>query len=215
MTPRALTPLGCALALTLATVAQAAPQTAPTEPAMTPAQDTTARTSVEGEGVRLEVAFDREDLPGQLSVRYRVSNTGTAPLAVFDRGDRQAVVAGQLALGSVPAPAFSSDGGDVELRHAGQPLPDPSPTLPPVPLAARVVPGDIVEGAFTFDPALTGDARRVRWCVGVAPFADTAFDGRETVGLVDTWRAMPEAIAAQVTLCTPWYGLDGAVFEEA
>lgn len=213
MTPPAFTPLGCALAVLIVSVAQAAPQTAPTETAMTAAQDTIARTSVEGEGVRLEVAFDREDLPGQLSVRYRVSNTGTAPLAVFDRGDRQAVLAGQLELGSVPAPAFSSDGGDVELRHAGRPLPEPSPTLPPVPLAARVVPGDIVEGAFTFDPALTGDARRVRWCVGVAPFTDAAFDGRETVGLVDTWQAMPAAIAEQATLCTAWYGLEAAAFE--
>lgn len=175
-------------------------------------EDRVARTTVEGEGVRLEVAFD----PGgdALAVRYRVSNTGASPIAVFDRGDRHAVLTKKLVAGEVGAPRFEETPEGVVLSHQARALPDPAPTLPPVPLAARLAAGEALDGAFAFDLSLANDAAQVRWCLGVAPFDADRFDASESAGDVPVWTA-PFAIAeAQQLLCTPWFDVAAGAFGE-
>ena len=174
-------------------------------------EDRVARTSVEGKGARLEVAFDPDG--DALAVRYRISNTGPAPLAVFDRGDRHAVLTKTLVAGDVPAPRFEEADGGLVLSHAARALHIPSPTVPPVPLASRLAAGAALDGGFSFDLSLAGQAGRVRWCLGVAPFDAERFEASESVGDVAVWTAPFEMADAQQLLCTPWFDMAAGVFE--
>ena len=176
-------------------------------------EDQVARTTVEGDGARLEVAFDPDG--SALAVRYRISNTGQAPLAVFDRGDRHAVLTKRLVAGEVPPPRFEAGADGLVLTHAARALPQPTPTVPPVPLAARLAAGDALDGAFAFDLLLaSGDAAgRVRWCLGVAPFDDGQFEASESAGEVAVWTAPFEMAQAQQMLCTPWFDVEAGTFE--
>jgi len=176
-------------------------------------EDRVARTSVDGEGARLEVAFDPDG--DALAVRYRISNTGDVPLAVFDRGDRHAVLTKQLVAGEVPAPHFEDADGGLVLSHVARALPDPAPTLPPVPLASRLAAGAALDGAFAFDLSLGTSANRVRWCLGVAAFDEAQFEASESMGEVAVWTAPFAMAAAQQLLCTPWFDVAAGVFETA
>lgn len=208
-TPRA----GAALALLSAAllVPHAVGAQANTESTQMHEEDRVARTSVDGEGARLEVAFDPDG--DALAVRYRISNTGDASLAVFDRGDRHAVLTKKLVAGEVPAPRFEDAEGGLVLSHAARALPRPSPTLPPVPLASRLAPGEALDGAFAFDLSLGSDASRVRWCLGVVAFDDGLFETSESAGEVAVWTAPFEMAEAQQLLCTPWFDVAAGAFE--
>lgn len=175
-------------------------------------EDRIARTSVTGEGATLEVAFDPEGT--QLAVRYRVGNTGDAPLAVFDRGDRHAVMTKRIAAGEVPDPHFDANGEALTLTHAARPLPQPSPTVPPVPLAARLDAGQQFDGAFSFDLSLAAEARRVRWCLGVLPFDEEGFREAASAGEVPVWSAPFSAAETQQMLCTPWFDIAEGSFAQ-
>ncbi|MBJ7575929.1 hypothetical protein [Luteimonas sp. MC1828] len=177
-------------------------------------EDRPARTAVDGGQARLEVAFD--PVGERFAVRYRVTNTGDGPLAVFDRGDRHAVLTGRLESGAIAMPRFTQEGGDLSLDHAARALPDPAPTVPPVPLAARLGKGEALDGAFEFDLSLTVGVERVRWCLGVAAFNDKDYraDDRSvdrsklaSGGDADAWQASFAVVDAQEMLCTPWYVL--------
>lgn len=206
-------PSRLALAVALsATVPFAHAATPQAESAAMHEEDVPARTSVEGEGAMLELAFDPNAGGDRLAVRYRITNTGDAALAVFDRGNRQAVLAKRQNAGDVPAPMFDTDGGDVTLSHVAMPLPTPSPTVPPVPLAARLVPGEAHDGAFEFDLALAGAPSRVRWCLGVAPFDEAASLAAESTNKVAVWTVSFEIVERQQRLCSPWYDIAGGVF---
>lgn len=176
-------------------------------------EDRVARTIIEGTGTRLEVAFDPDG--EALAVRYRISNTGQAPIAVFDRGDRHAVLTRRLVAGEVPAPHFENTDEGLVLSHVARPLPDPSPTLPPVPLASRLAPGEAHDGAFSFDLSLADAGGRVRWCLGVAPFDAPGFQASESAGDVPVWTAPFEMAADQERLCTPWFDMATGSFEAA
>jgi hypothetical protein len=176
-------------------------------------EDRVARTSVEGQGARLEVAFDPDG--NALAVRYRISNTGKAPLAVFDRGDRHAVLTKTLVAGNVPAPRFEDGGDGLVLSHAARALPSPAPTVPAVPLAAKLAPGGALDGAFSFDLSLGDGAGRVRWCLGVAAFDEARFQASESAGDVAVWTAPFDMADAQQLLCTPWFDLGTGMFEAA
>ena len=184
-------------------------------------EDRPARTAVDGEAARLEVAFD--PVGERFAVRYRVTNRGEGPLAVFDRGDRHAVLTGRLESGAIAMPRFTQEGGDLTLDHAARALPDPAPTVPPVPLAARLDAGAALDGAFEFDLSLTVGVERVRWCLGVAAFNDKDYraDDRSvdrskfaSGGDADAWQASFAVVDAQEMLCTPWYVLAGGGFAD-
>ncbi|MGY1530272.1 hypothetical protein [Luteimonas sp. A649] len=208
-TPRA----GAALALLSAALLapHAVGAQANTESTQMHEEDRVARTSVDGEGARLEVAFDPDG--DALAVRYRISNTGQAPMAVFDRGDRHAVLAKTLVAGEVPVPRFEEAEGGLVLSHGARPLPSPAPTVPPVPLASRLASGAALDGAFAFDLSLAGKVDRVRWCLGVAAFDDALFETSESMGDVAVWTAPFEMAEAQQLLCTPWFDVAAGVFE--
>ncbi|MDH5834560.1 hypothetical protein [Luteimonas kalidii] len=177
-------------------------------------RDATAATQVDDEGARLSVQLTLL-AADTVEIRYRLHNDGAVPLLVFDRGDRRAVLTGRQAAGAIGTPTFEHAGdGDVTLRHAARSLPDSptGPTLPATPLARRLDAGDALEGTFRFQ--IPGASpRRLRWCLGVAPLADE--DGLlpdgESAGL---WRAGAAAVARQRLLCTPWFEVSTARFED-
>lgn len=172
-----------------------------------------ANATIEGEGVRVEASLEAgADRP--VRVRYRVHNTGGADLAVFDRGNRHAVLTKRQQAGEVGQPTFREEvAGSLVLSHVAVPLPEPHPTLPPVPLAARLGPGQALEGEFSFSPLVDGPLERVRWCLGVAPFDRERFSEPEEAGGVEVWRAGFELAGDQQVLCTPWFDVANGAFE--
>lgn len=179
----------------------------------TPMSEATATTTVEGDGVRVEASFEHA-AGGPLRVRYQVRNTGGSDLAVFDRGDRHAVLTGRHKAGEVGDPGFRDDGeGGLELRHAARPLPQPAPTLPPTPLAVRLAPGQSLEGSFSFAPLVGDQPQRLRWCLGVAPFNETQFRSPEQAGGIQVWQASFALSESQQLLCTPWFDVAAGTFQ--
>lgn len=171
-----------------------------------------ASTTIEGDGVRVEAAFETV-AGGGLRVRYRVRNTGDADIAVFDRGNRHAVLTRRQRTGEVGEPGFRDEGdGDVSALHVALPLPQPSPTVPPVPLAAKLPAGAGLEGEFEFAPLLADTPRRVRWCLGVAPFDEAHFGDPETVDGVEVWQGSFDLAGRQQTLCTGWFEIAAGAF---
>lgn len=175
----------------------------------------TAETRVDGTGAVLLAEFRHDRDARALSVHYRLRNTGDRTLAVFDRGDRHAVLTGKLEAGRVARPYLKLEGRDVLLSHVALPLPNPTPTVPAVPLATTLEAGSVLEGRFDADLSLADDARRVRWCLGVLPFAEGDFDGRETARGVTIWRAGFDAASKQQLLCTPWYEVALGAFADS
>lgn len=170
-------------------------------------------TTIQGDGVRVEAAFDVR-AGGPLQVRYRVHNTGDADLAVFDRGNRHAVMTRRQQTGEVGEPGFHEDGdGGLVLSHVARPLPQPSPTLPPTPLAARLAPGQALEGSFSFSPLVGEPPRRLRWCLGVAAFDGELFRDPEQVDGVEVWQASFALADSQQQVCTPWFDVAAGAFE--
>src|SRR5690554_2349989 len=182
------------------------------EPMETTTMPEAAATTIEGDGVRIEAAFEIDD-GGPLRVRYRVQNTGGADLAVFDRGDRHAVLTKRQQAGEVGRPGFHEDGaGGLVLSHVARPLPQPGPTLPPTPLAARLAPGQALEGSFGFSPLVGDQPRRLRWCLGVAAFDEAQFRSPEQAGGVEVWQASFALAESQQRLCTPWFDVAAGAF---
>lgn len=171
---------------------------------------------VEGRDATLEVRFDYASATDTLAVTYRLRNTGDVALMVFDRGNRHAVMAGRLAQGEVPAPLFSVHDGDVALSHRALPLPTPAPTVPPLPLAARVAPGEALQGGFEYASLTAQAPARLRWCLGVVPFAEDDFrelEARPSQARA-VWQASFAVVERQRLLCTPWYVVAAGAFAE-
>lgn len=184
----------------------------PDEPTENPTMSQ-ASTTTEGDGVRVEAAFETA-AGGPLRVRYRVENTGDADLAVFDRGDRHAVLTKRQRTGEVGQPGFREDGeGGLVLSHVARPLPQPAPTLPPTPLAVRLAPGQALEASFSFAPLVGDQPRRLRWCLGVAPFDEATFRSPEQVDGVEIWQAPFSMADRQQQVCTPWFDVAAGAFE--
>lgn len=151
---------------------------------------------------------------GTLQVDYTLRNQGSTPLAVFDRGDVHSILTKRLTAGNVPDPRFRQEGDGLTLSHMALPLPDPAPTSPPTPVAARVAPDAALEGHFRFGLGLVDAVKRVRWCLGVAPFNEDDFiqSSRQVEG-VDLWSASFVVVDTQQLLCTPWFDLAAKRFE--
>ncbi|WP_058833719.1 hypothetical protein [Luteimonas abyssi] len=181
-----------------------------------PATDDPATTEVASDTLRLTATFAFAEQTGAVSVRYRLENGGADPVAVFDRGDRHAVLTGRQTEGVVGEPIFVEDApGEVSLYHAARALSQPTPTVPPTPLAAKLAGGDALEGTFVLAPPTEQPLRRVRWCLGVAPFDPAAFSAPETRDGVEVWRAGFEQAEQQTLLCTDWFDVEAGRFDAA
>jgi hypothetical protein len=177
---------------------------------MTPTD--TARAHVDADGVALEAVF-AATARGALEVRYRLRNTGSVALAVFDRGDRHAVLTGRQKPGAAGIPYLREEGeGRITLSHVAQSLPSPAPTVPPTPLARRVEPGGELVGEFVFSQWLSDAPAAVRWCLGVAPADAARLLAPEPGDDGEVWRADFAFADIQRLLCTPWFDLARGVF---
>lgn len=204
-------------ALLVALAAFASPSFA-AEPARTmsasaPTPSSGANTHVHGQGAALDVRFAYDPDQQALRVDYQLRNVGTAALAVFDRGDRHAVASGRQKVGAVASPAWRDQAGDVTLSHLALPLADPAPTAPVRSLALKLAPGAESGGRFAFAVPGLQAPKRLRWCLGVAAFADTDFDTPERVGALEIWRASFSVSERQQMLCTPWFDVARGAFE--
>lgn len=168
----------------------------------------TSTTVVDAEGVKLEVRVMSES-GHTLAIEYRLRNTGAAPLAVFDRGQSGPGVPGTKS--PIPPPLSEPLPDGLSLNHLALSLPKPAPTVPRVSLATRVDAGGMHVGRFVV--GIESSVRRLRYCLGTAPFDATAFlpqDGAEP----PAWRAPFAVAATQRRLCTAWYSIGEQRFEE-
>lgn len=170
------------------------------------------KTRVAGADAVLEVRFEyAEGAP--LKVAYTLRNEGKTALMAFDRGNRHAVLTKQLVQGEVAAPTFSQEEGDLTLSHRALPLAKPHPIIPPTPLASRVEPGAALEGAFAFSIVSDMPVERVRWCLGVVPFAGDFKALKPEPNLPEVWLGSLNDADRQQPMCTPWFDLAGNAFE--
>ena len=161
-------------------------------------------TLIEDGPLSLEVALSMPTAETVL-LRYRLRNSGPAAVAVFDRGDRHAVLSGRQQAGAVGAPTFEERNGDVVLRHVARPAPagPTGPTSPATPLALRLAPGGTLDGEFRFTIPAAKPPARLRWCLGVAPFEQERFAMPEQGSAGEVWQALDPG--SQRELCTPWF----------
>ena len=158
--------------------------------------------------------FDYAPASRIIEVRYRLRNASqSSALAVFDRGDLHAIDIGRQKFGEVGVPKMIENGEDIELVHAVAPLPSPSPTAPPTPIAIQVEPGAELTGHFKF--ALKGITipKRLRWCLGVMPFDAAFMDSPTASADGQIWRASFAVVDHQRMVCTQWYDVATAAFE--
>lgn len=172
-----------------------------------------ARAHVDGKGVALEAVFARE---GEgVRVDYRIRNTGTVPLVIFDRGDRHAVLTRRQPSGAVGVSALREHAGTrATLSHVARALPTPAPTVPPTPLARRVEAGASVDSTFRFSNWLASTPAQVKWCVGVGIADDTRLFSSDDSGDVQVWQADFGYADDQQVLCTPWFDMANGTFEK-
>ncbi|HJR74039.1 MAG TPA: hypothetical protein VJ806_10425 [Luteimonas sp.] len=190
--------------------AASAPDPAATETAM-PAEDRSIAHVADADAA-LEARFEyAEGAP--LKVTYRLRNQGKAPLMVFDRGNRHAVLTKKLTQGDVAAPTFTQEDADLTLSHRALPLAKPHPIIPPTPLASRVEPGATLQGEFEFSLLTDVPVERVRWCLGVVPFADDFKALKPEPNKPEVWLGSLSHADRQRMLCTPWFDLPTEAFE--
>lgn len=179
------------------------------------AADRYVRTSLQDpSGAAVDVEFAYRADRRSVQVRYTLRNTDPrTALAVFDRGGMHEVRSGRHALGAIAAPTVTDAGGDIELRHAASPLPNPAPYAPSRPIAVKLAPGASLNGRFEF--ALPGDAapKRLRWCLGVVAFDAGVFDAPRTTEYGEVSAATFAAAEKQHILCTPWFVVATQAFE--
>jgi hypothetical protein len=163
-------------------------------------------THVETALAALDARFAIDGARRVLRVEYSVKNTSGAPLMVLDGG---VALAGKVGAGGA-APLGSVDDGALTLTYAAATLPKPTPTVPRITLASRVEPG--ATHTSKFDADVPPDTKRVRYCVGVAPFADEAFAPFEADPKL--WRTSFGVAATQTLVCTAWFDLATSHFAD-
>lgn len=186
----------------------AAAQRLPDPPPMT--DDTLPSATVEEGLLRLTAQFGFDAGKRELRLRYLLHNGGKQAVALFDRGDRLAVAQDRLKAGTAAAPTTELGKDGLTLFHRAVPLRKPAPTVPPVPLAARVATAAELGGDVLVE---VGDAARLRYCLGVAPFDKELFSSRQKIDGVEIWRASFDVVGKQKLLCTPWFDTAKREFE--
>lgn len=169
-----------------------------------------ATTVVHAHGVAIEVKFVVDASASSLRVDYTVRNEGAVAIAAFDRGNTHDVATGRLTAGTVGAPSRMPSDEGMTLSHLALALPRPAPTVPRISLAARLDPDGVLSGAF--DSAIDGHAK-VRYCLGVIRFDDSAFTAFEGASTMPLWRTPFPLAAQQDTVCTPWFSVATRAFE--
>ncbi len=119
----------------------------------------------------------------------------------------------KLIQGDVAAPTFSQEDADLTLSHRALPLAKPHPIIPPTPLASRVEPGATSQGEFEFSLLTDVPVERVRWCLGVVPFANDFKALKPEPNKPEVWLGSLSHAERQQMLCTPWFDLATASFE--
>ena len=203
------------LAATMMTGLPAAADNAsmPTQPSKPMHPTTSASTSVEDGDLHLDVQMSMP-AADTVELRYRLRNGGQAAVAVFDRGDRHAVLSGRQGKGAVAAPSFEDTGdGGVVLRHVARPVATgpTGPTSPHTPLALKLEAGAVLEDGFRFSIPSSAP-QRLRWCLGVAPFEQDRFFAPERGAGGEVWQTTDAS--AQRELCTSWFDRARGVFAE-
>jgi hypothetical protein len=171
---------------------------------------------------RFEGPFDTQlhvvlDLPPDQLVadlRYVLRNNGREPLMVFDRGTAHDVGIERQVLGEVGEPRQEASGEDLTLMHVAIPLPEPSPTSPPTPLALELAPGAVLAGRFKVmlqGPALP---KRLRWCLGMAPKEESMLFSPMKTKDGQLWTASFAVTERQQRACSPWYDVQNRRFDE-
>lgn len=189
----------------------AAPQRLPDPPPSPPLTDATLPSATtQDDGLRLNAQFGFDAGKRLLRLRYLLHNGSRQAVALFDRGNSLAVAQGRLKAGSAAAPTSEPGKDGLVLHHRIVPLRKPAPTVPPIPLAARLAPGAELGGDVLVE---VGEATRLRYCLGVAPFEPALFSSREAIDGVELWRASFDAVGKQKTLCTPWFDTARLDFE--
>lgn len=189
----------------------AAPQRLPDPPPSPPLTDATLPSATtQDDGLRLNAQFGFDAGKRLLRLRYLLHNGSRQAVALFDRGNSLAVAQGRLKAGSAAAPVSEAGKEGLVLYHRIVPLRKPAPTVPPIPLAARLAPGAELGGDVLVE---VGEATRLRYCLGVAPFEPALFSSREAIDGVELWRASFDAVGKQKTLCTPWFDTARLDFE--
>lgn len=180
-------------------------------PGPSDAMPPSATTTVDASVARLDIDARYDAGTHKLSLDYRLTNTSTGPLAVFDRGDSMQLRTHMLAPGKPAPPMQAMEDGGLQLNHRAMPLRKPPPIVPHIPLAGRLEAGAVHTDAFTVDvPAGVG---RVRYCLGVAPFVAERF--RPATGAGDgVWLASYRVVDQQTLLCTPWLDLVAGRFAD-
>lgn len=193
--------LRAALPILLSVAACHAP-IASTRPA--PMSSERAHAQVDAAGVSLDARFQMRG--DTLHVAYRVHNTGSGAVIVFDRGDRHAVLTRHQTPGAVGSPFLREDeGGLMTLSHVARTLPKPPPTVPPVPLVRQLDAGASYEDGFAFSGWLADVPHRLRWCLGVAPSDPARLSSPEIAEGLEIWQADFDYAEDQTLLCTPWF----------
>lgn len=174
------------------------------------ANDIVPSANVEEGSLRLHAEFKFDAGKRVLRVRYLLGNRGKQAVALFDRGDSLAVAQGRLKAGTVAVPMTEPGKDGLTLNHRALPLRRPTPTVPPIPLAARLAAGTELGGDVLVE---VGDAARLRYCLGVVPFEPDLFSARQAIDGVELWRASFDVVAKQKLLCTPWFDTANQQFE--
>lgn len=205
----------CLTAVALAACADTKPSPPP-EPTMTSssAERRLPEARVQGAfGTDLMVAIDATTERLVVDVRYVLRNGGSAALAVFDRGNVHDIGIGRHAVGAIGVPSQETTGDDLTLIHAAMPLPEPSPTSPPTPLAIELAPGAMLAARFQTMVHANRMPKRLRWCVGVVPVGDAQLSAPQDTKDGRIWVASFAAAERQQRICTPWYDLARGEFE--
>lgn len=187
-----------AMALLLTSVGSCRAQQRTNQPSSTPAD---GWMHVHEAGAELAVRFDWDAATGNLErVHYRIRNPGQAPLMIMDAGSAQA--GNHHARRSLaPQP---DEAGRLSYTLAAWPLSQPPPTVPILPVATRLEPGQLRSTTLSTGSDFMGvQARAVRFCLGIAPW-----DPEDYLALDEAahrWQvSLTVSEKQQAILCSDW-----------
>ncbi len=165
--------------------------------------------------IELSAGFDYAPASRIIKVHYTLRNRGETALAVFDRGDANSLAAKLHKLGDVGIPGMRVDGEDVTLEHVVHALPtDIDITSPPTPVAIEVPPGASIDGRFEFVLEGVVVPKRLRWCVGVMRVGDAYMESPLETKAGKLWSASFAVVEKQQRVCTSWYDVASATFQD-
>lgn len=174
-----------------------------------PMQSATAEAAAISARATFTISHDGQGSP--LRVRYVVHNTSNGWLYAFDRGDTHAVRVKRQVLGAIAQPLEGATRDGTTLTHAPMPIGTPSPTSPPIPLAAALAAGTRYEGEFQYSIPPDRARSPLHYCLTIAP---AGTDIGEPLTGSQVHRVVNAFQLARETLCTPWFDSEAFAFRE-